>query len=358
MTGWTPGRRGFLAGMLATGLAPRATWADAGAPAFLGAAADAAGGYALCGIGSALDIAFRIPLPGRGHAAATHPDRPLAVAFARRPGAFALVIDCAAGREVARLSAPEGRHFYGHGAFSSDGRWLYTTENVYDAGRGQIGVWDAEGGFARADEFDSGGVGPHDIRRLPGRETLVVANGGIETHPASGRAKLNIPFMRPNLSYIEDGQVIETIEPAPEHHKNSIRHLAVAGDGRVAFGAQWQGAAAQAPLVGFHTRGQAIEMAEPPADALRAMRDYVGSIAFSPDGAQVVATSPRGGVVQVYDARARRLSGALPLRDVSGVAASGGALVVSSGTGLLRRLDDGAERAAEGLRWDNHLVAL
>jgi hypothetical protein len=68
-----------------------------------------------------LDLVFQIPLPGRGHAAAIHPQKPQAVAFARRPGTFAVVTNCVTGQPSARLSAPAGRHFYGHGAFSRDG---------------------------------------------------------------------------------------------------------------------------------------------------------------------------------------------------------------------------------------------
>ncbi len=58
----------------------------------------------------------------------------------------------------------------------------------------------------RAGEFASGGVGPHEIRRMPGSDVLVIANGGIATHPGSSRAKLNIPKMQPNLAYIEGGK--------------------------------------------------------------------------------------------------------------------------------------------------------
>ncbi|HBM41824.1 MAG TPA: DUF1513 domain-containing protein, partial [Sulfitobacter sp.] len=64
-------------------------------------------------------------------------------------------------------------------------------------------------------------------KRLPGGDTLVVANGGIDTHPDSGRAKLNIPTMRPNLTYINDRRILEQIELPHDMHRNSIRHLAV-----------------------------------------------------------------------------------------------------------------------------------
>lgn len=71
-----PHRRGFIAGLLALGVVPVPTWADAGTPAYLSAAATSDGAYALFGLSHTLDILFRIPLPARGHAAAAHPTRP------------------------------------------------------------------------------------------------------------------------------------------------------------------------------------------------------------------------------------------------------------------------------------------
>ncbi|MDX1784833.1 MAG: DUF1513 domain-containing protein [Roseovarius sp.] len=353
-------RRGFLAGLLATGLAPRPTWADVGGPAFLSAAAMGDGSYALCGIGAARDLLFQIPLPARGHAAAAHPTRPEAVAFARRPGTFAVVLDCMSGAPNAVLNAPEGRHFYGHGAFSQDGRWLFTTENDYEAGKGRIGVWDTARGYARADEFASGGTGPHDIRRLPGTDVLVVANGGIDTHPDTGRTALNIATMRPNLSYVAEGQVVETAELPHDWHKNSIRHLAVSARGQVAFGMQWQGAGEAPPLVGLHERGSTPRLLSAPDEQWRKMQGYIGSVALAPGDRAVIVTSPRGNTVLVFDTGAQELAASLPLADACGAAPSGTGVLVSSGTGALALIEGGrlSQAAEAGLRWDNHLVAI
>lgn len=65
------------------------------------------------------------------------------------------------------LTPPEGRQFNGHGAFSADGKALFTSEQRSDTSEGVIGVWDAEAGYTRYDEFPSGGIGPHDLRRMP-----------------------------------------------------------------------------------------------------------------------------------------------------------------------------------------------
>ena len=348
-------RRQLLAGLLATSLVPRHSWADAGNPAFLSAAGLPGGGYALCGISDALDVVFRIPLPARGHAAAAHPARAEAVAFARRPGTFALVIDCRSGKVLAKLQAPADRHFYGHGAFSADGTRLYTTENDYEAAEGRIGIWDVNAGYRRVGDISSGGIGPHDIKRLPGTETLVIANGGIETHPDSGRSKLNLPTMRPNLSYIEDRQITEQIELDTKLHRNSIRHLAVSKTGSVAFAMQWQGDKIDAPLLGVHKRGQAPRLATAHADDWRAMQGYAGSVAFSADGEQIALTSPRGGIVQFYDQRDATLQQTLQMADACGVAPTQDKLVITSGTGTIQTLS-GQTVQNDDLLWDNHLV--
>ena len=355
-------RRGFLVGMLATGLAPAATWADAGAPDYLSAGQGADGTHALYGLGRDGSIRFRQPIPGRGHAAAAHPHRAQAVGFARRPGTFAFVLDCVTGRTVAELSAPPGRHFYGHGVFSRDGSLLYTPENDYDNAVGVIGVWDVPAGYRRLGEFASQGVGPHDIRLMPDGETLVIANGGIETHPDSGRAKLNIPVMQPNLAYLGlEGGLRELVELSPALHMNSIRHLDLRTDGLVGFAMQWQGGQGDLPpVLGTHRRGGAARLIGGAGEIAGQMNGYGGSVAFSGDGSLLAVSSPRGGRVQAFDAETGALVHGLAMEDVCGLGAAPGGFLLSSGTGQLARM--GAEGATPitraEVRWDNHLVRL
>lgn len=104
-------RRSFLAGMLAAGVAPVTTWADVDSPAFLSAGLTRQGDFLRCGLGRNWRITFSLPLPARGHAAATHPLRAEAVAVARRAGTYAIVLDCVTGQARAQLSAPVGDHF-------------------------------------------------------------------------------------------------------------------------------------------------------------------------------------------------------------------------------------------------------
>ncbi|WP_120500700.1 DUF1513 domain-containing protein [Roseovarius sp. EL26] len=354
-------RRTFLSGLLAATFVPRPTWAHAGAPACLAAAKTATGYYALCGLREDGELTFTLPLPGRGHAAAAHPNQPYAVAFARRPGRFALVIDCQNGQVRARLDAPEGRHFYGHGCFSLDGKTLFTTENDYDSGHGVIGLWDAANGYHRIGEFQSGGIGPHDLRLMPDGQALVVANGGIETHPESGRAKLNLPSMQSNLSYLSlTGDMIEQATLPPNLRLNSIRHLAVSPTGRVALAMQWQGDLTQAiPLAGFHIRGQDIQPLTAQPEIQRQMAGYAGSIAISADGTRIASTSPRGGLIQTFNTSQNTIR-IYRATDVCGISYQHGGFSYTTGTGVVGRIMATGLKPQHqhALAWDNHLVRL
>lgn len=350
-------RRSLLKGLAAAALLPTRGWSAAGAPAWLAAGHQRNGRHALHGIGPSGNIVFAVALPGRGHAAAAHPDRAEAVGFARRPGLFGIVLDCRTGAVLHRLSPPQGLQFNGHGAFSEDGVLLYTSEVVADGSAGRVGIWDAGHGYARLGDLDSHGIGPHELRRMPGGR-IVIANGGIATDPHD-RTPLNLDEMRPNLTILDaDGGLISRRELPATLRQNSIRHLAPIDDG-VAFGMQWQGdPTEQVPLLGLARGDRALTV--PPADMAGAavMRGYVGSIAATDD--LIVTTSPRGGVAMLHDRAGQHLT-TLRRADLCGAApAPAGGFGLTDGGGAIWRADpDGLDLLQRhDLAWDNHLVPI
>jgi uncharacterized protein len=348
-------RRAFLAG-LAAATVPRMSWADTGNPAYL-AAGKHGPEFVLHGLSELGESLFHLSLPARGHAAAAHPTRAEAVAFARRPGTFALVLDCPTGQVRHRLTPPDGRQFNGHGAFSVDGNWLMTSEVIADGSDGRIGLWDTRT-YTRVGEWASGGIGPHDLRRMAdGR--IIVANGGIQTDP-NDRTKLNIATMRPNLTLLSpDGAVLDQVDLPAELHQNSIRHLALAG-GRIAFAMQWEGEGSDiVPLLGFWTPGKSAQFAETTPEISSAMKGYAGSIAISGDGAIIALTSSKGGAASVFDG-AGKLMAIHRRADLSGAAPRAADVMLSDGQGALWACDaTGLTPLMRGeVQWDNHLVAL
>ena len=79
---------------------------------------------------------------------------------------------------------------------------LFTTENDYNGKRGVLGIRDSQS-LQPVGEYATDGLDPHDVQLLPDGKTLVVANGGIETHPDFGRRKLNLDTMQPSLVYLD-----------------------------------------------------------------------------------------------------------------------------------------------------------
>ncbi|ANT61287.1 twin-arginine translocation pathway signal [Salipiger sp. CCB-MM3] len=353
-------RRSFLASLLAVSAAPATGWAAVGDPAYLAAAKQGDGSFTLIGLRDDGAEAFRVPLPARGHAACAHPSRAEAVGFARRPGTYALVIDCITGALLHELSAPEGHSFNGHGAFSADGTVLFTSEQEAEGSAGRIGIWDVEAGYKRVSDFPTHGLGPHEMRLMPDGQSLVVANGGIQTD-AWDRTKLNIDSMKPNLSYVGlNGTLMEMVELEEDLHQNSIRHLALRADGLVGFCMQWQGEpGAATPLLGLHRRGEAPVLCEAPLADELAMNGYAGSVAFSGDGQEIAITSPRGGRIHRFS-EAGAFLGAVSRTDVCGLATHEGGYIASDGLGGLIELRGDAPRALRRaeVAWDNHLVRI
>jgi hypothetical protein len=348
-------RRGFLAGLAAL-ILPVPGWADVGSPRFL-AAGKQGEGFVLHGLDDQGRTTFAIDLPGRGHAACAHPARPVAVAFARRPGTFAMVMDCRTGAVIGSLVPPDGRQFNGHGTFSADGDVLFTSEVVAETSEGRIGLWRFPD-FRRIGEWASGGIGPHDVKRMPdGR--VVVANGGIRTDPQD-RSKLNIDTMRPNLTVLTDsGDIAAQAELPAELAQDSIRHLAVNPKGQIAFAMQWEGDPSEAvPQLGLWQPKEAPLLCPPePTEAFR-MKGYAGSIAIAATG-EIALTSPRGGVVMIHDAAGRHVA-THARADICGIAAGDEGFLASDGSGALWSCPAGGftPLRTDGPQWDNHLVSL
>ena len=354
-------RRAFLAGIgaVAAAAVPRIGWADVGNPALIAAGKLGEDQFVLHGLSAAGESLFQLPLPARGHAACAHPVRAEAVGFARRPGIFALVIHCADGTVAHRLTPPDGHQFNGHGAFSVDGSVLMTSEVVAETSEGRVGLWDGAS-YRRIGEWATGGIGPHDMKLLSdGR--LAVANGGIRTDPKD-RSKLNLGAMRPNLAVLDkEGGIADLLELAPDLWPNSIRHLALAADGTLAFAMQWEGDATETvPLLGLWRPGAAPTLCDARAEEASVMQGYAGSVAFSGDQTRVAITSPKGGAVMIFDGAGAPVA-THRRADLCGLASGAGAgFIATDGQGAVWSCADaGLELAARHeVKWDNHLIRI
>ncbi len=323
--------------------------------------------FGIAGIDTAGHLAFDIPVPQRVHDSVLLPHSQQAVFFARRPGTHLYVVDLVEGRITQTVNASAQRHFYGHGCVSHDGRYLFASENAYDKQTGCIGVYDVHDSFRRIDEFPSGGIGPHQLQWLSDQKTLVVANGGILTHPSRGRKKLNLSSMRPSLSYIEshNGHLID--EFLPPHHQQSIRHLDVSDADTVMIGIQFEGDPTQLlPLAYSHSgESELLPFRADPRDWQR-HKQYIGSVCTDPSGSELLLSSPRGGIVSHWNVQRHTLRAIHTQRDGAGLAfvAERSEFYASNGLGqitaIARDSSGRLQRTPHYFHhrsWDNHISA-
>lgn len=302
----------------------------------------------------------QVPLPDRGHDVTFDPVSRQSVVFARQPGTFAVVFDHTGQRAPLAISSPPDRHFFGHGVFSPDGALLYATENDFDNAAGMIGIYDARDGFRRIGEFATHGIGPHELLLLGDGSTLAIANGGIETHPDFGRAKLNLSTMKPSLVFIDrlSGDLLERHELPPALHRLSIRHMDMDASGTVWFGCQHEGSASDRPLlVGRAVRGKELQLIDMPQKVLEGLRNYVGSVAANREAGLIAVSSPQGNSYAVIAAASGQIVASHDLTEVCGLAPDRAAFRATTGTGEIVGAQGSAVHADEFV-WDNHLLRI
>lgn len=310
------------------------------------------------------------PLPGRAHQVIRHPTQPWLLAIARRPGEFIDVLDFTTHSLVGRIHSQPGQRFYGHGQITADGKYLLTTEQSDHQESGIIVVRTLTPPFRVVQHYDSGGIGPHEIRLSADQRTLVVANGGIATR---GREKLNLDQMQPSLCYLQagSGQLIDQVSLPADWHQCSIRHIDLSRQGEVLIAMQYQGHPAdEVPLVAWHRLGQPIAML-PISEPLRLqLKQYCGSACFDGTGRFAAVSAPRGNQVLFWDIPHQRLLGSVNLKDACGLAATTtpGEFLISTGRGRLYhcQIEPNATNPIHTQplashpqwQWDNHLLRL
>lgn len=360
-------RRTFLASSLAVLSIP--TWAstipiEAQGELFISAFSKSKTDHYIGAFGSNGQLIWSMPLPDRAHAPVIHPTHSVVGAVARRPGYYIDFFNPLSGEAIKRIEPLPDHHFYGHAVFTEDGAQLITQENYYPTGQGKIVIraW-PEGTVLQ--EYSSGGIGPHESVLLD-QDILVIANGGLRTHPDNDREIMNLDTMNPNVTFLslKDGSLINQVKHKQVLHQLSIRHLDVNSDGIVALGFQYQGKLwEQIPLVALSDmNAKQFTYLEMPENIRARFKQYCGSVCFDKSGKTLAISSPRGGLVAYWDISSRTFLGVDNCRDVCGLAATNkkNEFALTSGTGkqLISRPRDRQinqiNQLAE-LHWDNHL---
>lgn len=338
---------------------------------WLSAQGKKADNYGLGAITAKKEQAVNIPSGFRGHGICQHPTYAEKVVMSsRRPGITGLEVNLLSG-ETRPFNSPANHHMQGHSIYSLDGEWLFTSESDYTTGKGKIVVRDSTS-LNVVNIFPSYGIGPHEIKMLPDSHILVVANGGLLTHPDSGRKVLNLDSMDSSLTYIDsrNGELISQHRVAET--KASIRHFDIADDGTVAFGMQVQRQAMAdnhlVALAGVHKPGRKdIQLLHAPETLTVALNDYMGSVAIVSEQRLAAFTSPRGDLAMFWNIDDGTLQGYHHFHDVCGLTINQQKthFVLSNSMGKLRQIHTQTLQEDQQLRldfplmaWDNHMLAI
>lgn len=315
---------------------------------------DPAGRFGIATLTEQGELVDKALLPDRAHGLAHSPATDHIAAFARRPGTYMMVMSRKGLSSPTVIHSREGRHFYGHGCFSPDGRRLFACENDFEAGRGIVGVYDGTDGYRRLGEWETHGTGPHDLSISDDGRYLIIANGGIETHPDFGRTKLNLDHMDPSLVLLDakDGHLVEKHVLPPHLARLSTRHVDTDGTGRIWFACQYEGPRDdRPPLAGSFAPGEEIRFLSLPDEVTEALGLYVGAIAVNRREGLVGLASPKGGVAVTVDATSGKVISSVTVRDAAGIAPAPVGFAVSSYEGRFR------EKSFD-LTFDQHIAAL
>ncbi|MCF6227874.1 MAG: DUF1513 domain-containing protein [Planctomycetes bacterium] len=113
-----------------------------------------------------------------GHGLSQNPVKPNSAIVFEKHGPGCVEIDLTSGHTTRVINTFDHREFYGHGAFSPDGKTLYAAEtDIKDDYKGVVGVRDGES-FEYQGDFETYGKAPHDCHLIDDGATLVFTNSG------------------------------------------------------------------------------------------------------------------------------------------------------------------------------------
>lgn len=358
-------RRGFLTAMAALPLMNNVNSAKAmesQTEVFINGHHDQAGNYFISGMNLKGDETFRLNLPEMPHGFAmdNHHGHKLVV-FPGLTGQKLVVMDLANNNQLAEIKIRKNRYFNGHGAFSQDGRFLFATENVFATSQGVIGVYDAKT-YEFIREIPGYGIGPHGLRAMPDGKTLVIATGGLETHPATGKFFANLNSMQSAVQFIdiESGALLASRQIPVK--KLSIRNIYFAGNNRLLVTCQYYGKRQMPKIVGLIEGMGEIEMLDIDEDNLWNMKSYTGGTVVSGDIAAV--SCPRGNHLTFWDLKQKKFMSKVKIDDVSGIQPYGDGMhfLATAETGKLYKINANSLQLTQldkpwaKAKWTNHMV--
>lgn len=256
-----------------------------------------------------LDVAVPagVSIPGIGfwgHGFTPRIDKPHVVLLTEKHGQGCCEVDLLQRKVLRRVKTVAGREFYGHSAFSPDGKLWYCTEAETgdESYHGVLAVRDADSLELRDETFPTHGVAPHDCILIDDGDTLVITNGG-------GRLERDDEL--PCVAYVD-------VKSGEKRRLLQFKDKRI-NAGHIAMTSRGELVCVSAPREGIPTSDPshlgAISFYDPAKDAVTTADDPIRarmkgetlSVAINEKTMVVGATNPAGHIVTFWDFRSGKL---------------------------------------------------
>ncbi|HED14070.1 MAG TPA: DUF1513 domain-containing protein [Gammaproteobacteria bacterium] len=227
-----------------------------------------------------------------GHGITPDPTNPALVSVFEKRGRGACEIDLKQGAVTRTFEPATNRKFYGHGAYSPNGKLLFCTETIVeDDYEGLIAVRDAKT-HEYLGEFPSYGSSPHDCHLIDSGATMVITNGG---GPMKG--------ILPSVTFVDVNteKLLEKLEfDTPNINAG---HLGISKQGHLAVvSAQREGLPDQKPGgITLRLAGGEFHTLKKPADLVERLLGETLSVCIHEATGVVGATTPAGNLLTFWD---------------------------------------------------------
>ncbi|MFN7975927.1 MAG: DUF1513 domain-containing protein [Acidobacteriota bacterium] len=276
----------------------------------------------------------RIEFSFLGHGFSPDPTNARRAVFFEKKGPGACEVDLVEGRVLRPITSPKNRHFYGHGAFTRDGKILFAAENNLDTYRGLIVIRDGKT-FQELGEFPTYGMNPHDCHLIDDGKTLAITNGGGTIDDATEIGAPSVTFVE-----VESRKLVEKLTFSTPR----------INAGHLAFSRSRDVVTISAPRDGLPKEGPGgltirvgngpFETVTSPENVVQRMIGETLSLTIHEATGVLGTTNPTGNIVTFWDLKTKAFIKSLDLDTPRGIARTldDECLAVSQGSGTVMLL--------------------
>jgi uncharacterized protein len=266
--------------------------------------------YALSVVNLTLKTKRLVPLDFLAHGVIVDPNDYFRLIIFEKIGPGACEVDLNAMKMVRKITTSDDKYFYGHGAFTGDGKSLYCTETYLDNKKGIIAIRDAQT-MQNLGEFPTYGDNPHECQLIDNGKVMVVTNAGSTI---GGNTE-------PSVTYIDmaNQQLIEKVFMT--NNRINTGHIGIAKDGSLVV--------ASAPRdgldktdnggVSIRPKDKHMETITSPNDVVKSMTGEALSVIIHNAKNIAAVTHPDGNMVTFWSISDRRLLNVIRVEKPRGV---------------------------------------